>query len=560
MKQTENNGAVRAWFKKLTAVQNRRKLYSALITLAAIVGIILVNVATTALEERFPLTLDLTAEKNFSLTTLDSEHEDFIRGIDYPVQMTLCIGENDIESGLYSYYLNNSYLYQDGTDGKYQEQMVALLQQYPKLNPNISLRFSSPLETAFTEISGKYESENFQYGDVLLECSFTNKEGKEINRYRILNVEDLYKVEDESGYAAMGYGYYTIAGSTLEPSVTQALYAVTQETSLKGVIFTGHGCDPCDALVSLLKKNNYEFSTVSNLLTETPDENAAFLVLNGPQSDFTNEEIATIQKFLEPSKEHRQKSLVYIPYYNKVLDNMEAFLEEWDIQMSDSLIYADGDKNYFSNFASYYGEDYVHLMPFLSASEEGSVYDVPVSKDDSFAPCIYRAVNAYKTAEDDDTIISLLGYQGEVVGRPISTIKSESEWTPAEGKQFTNPAAICVATDYTSSNISLDSDSYHLYSNVVCVATQEFFTETALTSSYYANGNYAIRLFNNLAAVDESDTPKITFTTKTISTTDFSDELSDSPAPTLVRWCFFAILPVGMAVVGFVICIRRKRR
>lgn len=562
MKEQIKANAFTAFLKKLARPQMRRKLYSSLITVAVIVGLVLVNVAATALAERYPITLDLTADGDYSLTTLKSEHEDFIRGIQYDVKITMCMNEGDLNSGLYSYYLQNLYSYEDSTNGKYYEQMVALIKQYPKLNPHISVRFLSPLETAFTEVTQTYPNEEFQYGDVLLECSFENKEDKEINRYRILNVDDLYKAEDQSGgMYEMYYGYtvYTVNGSTLEPSVTQALYAVTQEASLQGLVYTGKNCDASEALVKLLERNNYEFSGISNLLTETIAEDVQFLIINAPESDFTNEEIATIQKFMESDEEKRQKTLVYIPHESIVLENMEAFLEEWDIQLSDALIYADDDQ-YYSNFEAAYGSDFAHLMPFITASNEGSVYDVAVDANDTFAPSYYRAINANKTSEEDESIVSMLKYKGEVVGKPVSEISSDSDWKPGEGEHYTNPAAVCVATEYKATNATLEQESIYMYSTVLCIGSQTFVSDAALTSTAYANGDYTVKLFNNLAAMDESDIPDITFSTKVIKTDSFADELSDSIAPSVVSTIFFIIVPLALIITCVVVCVWRKRR
>ena len=563
MKQEQSKtNALAAFLKKMARPQMRRKLYSSLITVAVIVGLVLVNVAATALAERYPITLDLTADGDYSLTTLESEHEDFIRDIKYDVQITMCMNESDLSSGLYSYYLQNLYMYEDSTNGKYYEQMAALIKQYPKLNPHISVRFLSPLETAFTEITQTYPNEEFKYGDVLLECSFENSEGKDINRYRILNVDDLYKAEDQSGgmyEAYYGYTVYTVVGSTLEPSVTQALYAVTREASLQGVVYIGKDCDASEALVKLLERNNYEFTAVSNLLTETIADDVQFLVINAPESDFTNEEIAIIQKFMKSDEQKRQKTLAYIPHESIVLENMEAFLEEWDIQLSDALIYANDDQ-YYSNFEAAYGSDFAHLMPFIEATNEGSVYDVAVDDNDTFAPSYYRAINANKTSEEDESIVSMLKYKGEVVGKPVSEISSESTWKPGEGENYLNPAAVCIATEYEATNATLEQESIYMYSTVLCIGSQTFVSDAALTSTAYANGDYTVKLFNNLAAMDESDVPDITFSTKVINTESFADELSDSIAPAVIRTIFFIIVPLALAVTGVVVCVWRKRR
>lgn len=557
MKYTEEKTMIQKLRELVVNKHFKKRFFSAVVSLAVVVAVVFVNIGATALESRFPLTLDLTSDSDFSLSSLEeSEHLDFIKGIDYKVDVTVCTGSSDITAGTYEYYMTNYYMYTDSTGGKYFTQVKALIEQFSKLNSNITVRYSSPLETSFNTIKDRHPEETFSYGDVLVECSFTNSENQEIERHRILNVDDLYDVEDESGYASMGYGTYTITGSAVEKVMTQALYAVTNEKSTKGTVFTGHGCDSTDALVDLLERNNYEFDTVSNLLTESFDPESEFLIVCSPTSDFTNEEIAAMQSFLAADDEHRQKTLIYIPDTTAVLTNFNEFLEEWDVTVHDATAYGIDDSSYYKNLGNKTGPYFM----FADVSDEGSSYAPDFDDTARFMPATYRAVTIHKESDEDDTIASLLNFPSTAVGRPISEQGSESEWTTDDAKITGQLEAVCVAVDAESPPTSIDDEQYYLVSNLLCIASRSFVSESALSSTAYANGDYIVSLLNRLASIDASDVPSVTFSAKKITTDSFADEISDSSMPDLVKWVFMIIIPATTAVIAVVVGIRRKRR
>lgn len=62
-----------------------------LFTVVFAVALVLLNIVATALSERFPLTIDLTANQDYTIT-LAEQHEVFVRAIDNDINVIVCAG------------------------------------------------------------------------------------------------------------------------------------------------------------------------------------------------------------------------------------------------------------------------------------------------------------------------------------------------------------------------------------------------------------------------------------------------------------------------------------
>ena len=168
-----------------------------LFTVVFAVALVLLNIVATALSERFPLTIDLTANQDYTIT-LAEQHEVFVRAIDNDINVIVCAGSDDIDSGMYATYLQNFYLLEDSTVGyRYFNQMKVFLNDFHKINSHITVTWKNPMSSSdFASLSQKYSAENIQYGDIIVESSFENAEGDTIERYRVIKATDLFDQQD----------------------------------------------------------------------------------------------------------------------------------------------------------------------------------------------------------------------------------------------------------------------------------------------------------------------------------------------------------------------------
>ena len=173
---------------------NRRKLrfgaYATGFTALFIAGLVVVNVIASYLSKNYPLNLDFTADKIF---TVSEDNKKYIKDVKQKIEVTICSDEANYTSGAVASYLGM----EDQTGGKYFVQAVELLREYEKLNKNITFKFADPQDPSFAAITQKYTDLSFAYGDFLV-----TRTGSGSDRHKLLKTQDLFTTEDSSGYGA----------------------------------------------------------------------------------------------------------------------------------------------------------------------------------------------------------------------------------------------------------------------------------------------------------------------------------------------------------------------
>ena len=269
--------------------------YNSALVAIVLVAAVVINVLATAAVSRFPLEIDLSTTGQ---NTISDNNLDYIKKIDKEVNVVLCATEEGYVGGYMESYANSMYLAQDAT-GNYYKQTLNLLKLYEKHNKKINLTFADPDANSFSEIQKIAGDTSLKYGDILVYSTF-KVNGEEITNFKVLGYKDIYALYDESGYAEMGYGTYSVTGSKIETALTSALYTVTSE-DLKTVAFiTSHSKANTDsARASTLKLNSFETVEISTPIIEKIDESVDVLVITAPSTDFSANEISVIEKFLD---------------------------------------------------------------------------------------------------------------------------------------------------------------------------------------------------------------------------------------------------------------------
>ncbi len=504
------------------------------------VGLILLNVVATALSDRFPLTIDLTANRDFTIT-LAEQHETFVKSIENDVNIIVCAGKDDMENGNYVGYMQSFYMMEDTTDGqRYYNQAKIFLEDFHKLNPHISVTWSSPLSTnEFAALSQKYSGETISYGDVIVESSFQNEAGQTINRYRILKASELFQVEDQSGgYAQYGMATYTVVGSKLETSLVSAFYVVTAEESISVAVIGGHSGGDNTGLETLLKQNNYEFTTVSNLMTEEIPEDTRMVIIHAPTQDYNSVEIGKLEAFLYNGG-NLGKELLYVASVSQPsLPNLEDFLQEWGFDITAESVYATTAGTYYQS------PTYIFAQPGDTEHTEFMEEDT----DRLVYPSAYRAMKLL--FEDNGTRYTdtVLTSDQEAVGMPI---EADAETWDAQTATSKGPFPLmAVSTQFDL----LGSTQQQVESHVVVLTSDLFLYSEILSTNGFANSTVILNTLNGVAGVEAP----IEIQSRQIATTTFYDKVMGSVAPLVVQVFFIGILPIGLLVIGLFVFVRRK--
>ena len=245
--------------KKFNAKKLKHGTMATVFTCVFVALLVLVNVVTTMLFDRYPITIDLTTNKIYSVS---NDTEDYVKKVNVDVQVTIFADENT--------YTNYS---------SYNKQAVELLKNYCKLNHHITYRFVDI--DSHPEIVKEYTDTISQF-DMIFETK-TKVDGKEISRTRKLGMLDLLTFTDEfeqklsqSGYSidtlaqqAGGdlsflsyYGSY-VESSNAEQAFTSALMTVTDPNPVYVTVLTGRSeLTQLTYFQTLLTANGYNVNTV----------------------------------------------------------------------------------------------------------------------------------------------------------------------------------------------------------------------------------------------------------------------------------------------------------
>ena len=238
---------------------------AAVFTLVFLALLVLVNIVATTLFERYPINIDLTKDKIYSVS---DESENYVKNVDTDVLVTVFAKEDE--------YTNFS---------PYTKQAAELLKNYCKLNHKINYRFididSNP------DVIKNYSDEIGAF-DIVFETS-AKVDGEEVKRTRRLGVVDIVNFGQEfidqlsqAGYTVdmakekMGgdmrfFSAYSgqVESSNAEQAFTSALMTVTDPDPVYVTFLTGRSeatdpvtkGSPLEYFQKLLTANGYSNST-----------------------------------------------------------------------------------------------------------------------------------------------------------------------------------------------------------------------------------------------------------------------------------------------------------
>lgn len=515
--------------KKAKKIKNQALLkrggYAMAITAAVLAGIVVLNVLLGVLAKRVPLEFDMTLDKQNSIA---AENIEYIKGIDKEVKITVCANENE-----YFMYMSNYapqiYGVLDG-DTAYYDQTLKLINKYDNYNSKIKIEFIDTQDTKFTEISTKYPQEQIGYGDIIVTCNDGTAE-----RYKVVNFQDIYVLEEDQTYAAYGMSGYILKGNNIETALTSAIAYVTDSIDKKVAFITGHSkTDYAESYRALLKNNNYEIDLISEtLITKISDDyNAIFIV--APTTDFLDSELDIISKFLDNGGKYGKGLVFFADAASPYLPNLSAFLAEWGIEVREGIMFETSsqlhqpDKPTEFVSAPFDAED--DILNGMGYCLTG--YNVPIS-------------SAFETQGAISTTV-LFGTSNTVVAAPIGTSNS---WTGADKYKKETFATVLQAKRF-----NYDDDNNPIQNHVFALSSIEFIHGNYSEVADLSNKNIAFKVAER--AVGAEDTG-ISFIAKTIENQSFATEVTEL-SRNIMFIVFVILLPLAMIAAGIYVYIRRK--
>ena len=508
----------------------KRGGYAIALTAIVIVGAIVLNVLVGALSERFHLTFDLSSEK---INSASEDNIDFIKGVKENVTISLLSTEDDYPSYM-DYYAQNLYMAQDAT-GEYYTQTIRLLKQYDEYNENITLKFVDPQEPEFAEVQSKYSSEDFVYGDILVETTFKGENNAEIKRHKIISYSDIYALKDESGMAAMGYGYYSVTGSNLETVLTSAIASITS-TDTKTLAFLKSVSSEAafSALKGILELNNYEIVTVEDEINTKLPDNIDGVVIVAPKRDLAGAELDVISKYLNNDGKLGGSLLYFASISSPSMPNLTEFLMEWGIKQNSGMLF-ETNKNYLLSETQ---PSTLAVLPTANAIFGSSKYFI-VGNNVPFE--IVQTVN---------NLCKVTALANTSDGVAIAPVNAEATWSGAESAEKKSfPVILMSETQNYVDNVQ--TKSYIMAFSSFDLINESWLNEDSLNNLDSVLGVAA-------KATGMADT-SIVFTPKTIENDNYVTKVTATKT-TILRVVFQYALPVLLIALAVYVFIRRKNK
>lgn len=279
-------------------------------TAIVIVAIILVNLLASVVTDRFNLKADMTADQRYDISDATVE---MLQNVQNDITIYMLAPRADVVD-------TNQML------GIYGPSIGSILDRYPGLsNGKVKVEYIDiERNPAFTQ--------GFQLGEIS-EYSILVKSDA---AYRLLTYYDYIYFR-----AADSYSEEQPVGLNLEHALASAIYYCDTGSKRNAVLLDGkgekNGKDGGEGskLVAFLEANNFNVLYV-NLTTDPLPENTDLIVVNSPEKDYSSDELAIIDKYLN---QDLGKVIISAGTESKDATNLLYYIKEYGITVTDQAIY-----------------------------------------------------------------------------------------------------------------------------------------------------------------------------------------------------------------------------
>ncbi|EXM38919.1 ABC transporter [Ruminococcus albus SY3] len=503
--------------------------------------LVLLNVVATVLFERYPINIDLTKEKIYSMT---DESEEYVKKVDRDVLVTIFADEDT--------FINYS---------SYNKQAIELLKNYCKMNHHISYRFmdidSNP------DVIKSY-SDTISNFDIIFETS-SEVDGETVKRTRKLGMIDLLSFKDEfvsqlsqSGYSIdmlreqagsdlqllAYYGTY-VESSNAEQAFTSALMTVTDPDPVYVTFLNGRNevsdimskTSPFSYFKTLLVANGYNVNEIDITKDEIPSE-TDIAVIPAPTVDYLPEEVQKVSDFLNNGNE-LGKQLIYVASYSQdKTPNLDEFLEEYGLSVGEGVV------------CETYGDNYINYPYCTLSTDLSSDFNQDVLNKDLVISSMYtRPVN---TLYDQQGMITTQQYVKTTDNAYTAKLKYNEQYQLVPSDTLTTGQQ-CLFAIGSKAKFAEDGSGDTAYSNVLCFGSEYLLQSNILSAQQYGNSEY---FFSIIAGITHKS-DGVFIKPKTIKGTAFD---IDQSKKTALMWTFCVIIPVAVLGAGLFVWLRRKNK
>ncbi len=423
----EQDGKAKGKKPKKSKMDSRRFRYGSMATaITAVVAVLVVvlNVVVSLLADRFPINIDLTQNKLFSLSDNSVE---IAKSINKDVQV-IVFGSED----LYKNPNMGSDYYQ--VEALYKEIYKALQQYTSYSGGKVTVKYEDL--NLNPQLATQYNKYEVTSGDILLLCG---------DRYQKASFNDMYEISGD------GYTQAQTVSSKVEVTLASRIKNVMRDTVQVVTAFVGHeeDEDTVSALKSIYEANGYEFKELNLASSEEIDANTVAGLIVGPTKDFTAEEIERLQKWLDNDGKLDRNLMVFADFQAECKNLYEFLNVEYGLEVTDNLVMETSlTRTYrYSGFYPYADTADTDFTKDLSGSanvltpltrqivthkennSENSLYNVPIITFPESAKLmkIKDATDENASSEDDKSFAA--------DAYPVNGMAASVKWTYVDNEQ-----------------------------------------------------------------------------------------------------------------------------
>lgn len=321
--------------------------------------------------------------------------------------------------------------------------------------------------------------------------------------------------------------YYGTSSSATEfdgdGQLTSALNYVTSSKEYKAYYTTGHGeTDLSSSVTDLMEKSRVSTEVLNLLSTTSIPDDCDLLILNGPTSDLTKDEVSVLNKYLK----NGGNVLCLLAYTDKSMNQLYGLLEDYGMKISDGYI-ADTERCYQGN--------YYYLVPNVTASGDMA------SGMTSDSVLLVNSKGMTETDPVRDTITT----------QSFMTT-SENAYAITEDSQKQGTYVLGAAASETITTENKDGNKEETESRLTVYGSSKLIDEE-VTSAFSNLENLTLFMNSVTSSLDDAD--NISIASKSLEVT-----YNSIAHPGFFSILIIFIIPLALMIGGFIIWFRRRRR
>ena len=553
--------------------KSKRTRIFTVITLALIIALLAVNYLLTYVGLNKSLYVDMTPEGLYTLTEAMAEECKFVDELgkndgEKKIKITFCADPDTLVS---STMTRVTYFMAIKLANRFKNIEVETV--------NIALNPSAVSMYKATSLS------SIQYSDIIISYG---------DRYRIAPADSFWTVDSNSTYFSYN-GEYKMAS---------ILMSVTSVNQPAAYFLTGHGETYYDVnnpesensiatayLYDLLTERGLQVKTLDLAVEKKVPDDCVLLIINNPTEDFTVEKdqldsfsYISYTEMLDQYLVANHGAIMVAKDYAVTLPVFETFLREWGFEFGTTLV--KDESSSLSNPNAPY-TDIIGVYDTDENSYGNAIYQEFANM--SSAPRVVFSNTGYVKCSFGES--SSLNESGTFnISKNYAPFMSTTAKAKAYAKNTDNGLYVDLAVGEGVKNLAavstrLELDTYtseYKYSYLFCAASGDFFSNDLLGNASYANFDIVSALVNNMSRSDEYASIELGSTSlnsssfggkqlvsTTLSTTDtnvYSPDAKEiirvnkgiSSGEIGVFTSIIIIIPVAIAIVGIVICTKRR--